>query len=113
MQKSRDKRRVQRFWETTTIWNRLEPDGHLQHQTPAVGKTNYAYVKVHNRGTQSASFAAVHAYHSHPAAGLVWPETGSRCRPLRCRFPEAFPRAEKFSLAPSSGVQIIGITIAC
>ena len=29
---------LQRFWETTEIWNRLEPDGHPEHQTPVVGR---------------------------------------------------------------------------
>ena len=65
---------LQRFWETTEIWNRLEPDGHLQHQTPVVGQTNYAYVNVRNRGTQTANAPVVRGYHCRPSAGLVWPD---------------------------------------
>jgi hypothetical protein len=65
---------LQRFWETTEIWNRLEPDGQTEHQTPVVGRTNHAYVRVHNRGTQTANGASVHGYHCRPSAGLVWPD---------------------------------------
>jgi hypothetical protein len=35
--------------------------------------TNYAYVKVKNRGTSPASNVTVKAYHSLPGAGLTWP----------------------------------------
>ena len=65
---------LQRFWETTEIWNRLEPDGHPEHQTPVIGRTNHAYVRVHNRGTQTANGVVVRGYHCRPAAGLVWPD---------------------------------------
>jgi hypothetical protein len=65
---------LQRFWETTEIWNRLEPDGQPEHQTPVVGRTNHAYVRVRNRGTQTANGVRVHGYHCRPSAGLVWPD---------------------------------------
>ncbi|MBV9861510.1 MAG: hypothetical protein JO267_05120 [Alphaproteobacteria bacterium] len=65
---------LQRFWETTEIWNRLEPDGHPEHQTPVIGRTNHAYVRVRNRGTLAATGAVVHGYHCRPSAGLVWPD---------------------------------------
>jgi hypothetical protein len=64
----------QNFWETGDIWNRIEPDGHAGHQTPIVCKTNHAYVRIRNRGTEPARGARVHAYHSRPSAGLVWPD---------------------------------------
>ena len=35
---------LQRFWDTTEIWNRHAPDGLPEHQTPLVGKKNHAYV---------------------------------------------------------------------
>jgi zinc metalloprotease ZmpB len=65
---------LQKFWETTDIWNRHEPDGHLQHQTPIVGRRNYAYVRVRNRGTLAAANVVVHGWHCRPSAGLVWPD---------------------------------------
>ncbi len=65
---------LQKFWETTDVWNRHEPDGHHEHQTPIVGRPNYAYVRVKNRGTQTATNVAVHGWHTRPSAGLVWPD---------------------------------------
>jgi hypothetical protein len=65
---------LQKFWETTDIWNRHHPDGNLEHQTPIVGERNYAYVRVKNRGTLTAVNVTVHGWHSRPAAGLVWPD---------------------------------------
>jgi hypothetical protein len=60
-------------WHTTTIWNRRAPDGIDAHQEPELGSTNYAYVKVKNRGTQRAHNVVVHGFHSKPGAGLTWP----------------------------------------
>jgi hypothetical protein len=65
---------LQRFWETTDIWNRHHPDGHTAHQTPIVGRPNYAYVVVKNRGTQAANNVTVRGWHCRPSAGLVWPD---------------------------------------
>ena len=61
------------FWSTGDIWNRLAPDGGTAHQTPIVGITNYAYVRVRNRGTQAAANVVVRGFHCKPGAGLVWP----------------------------------------
>ena len=60
-------------WNTTTIWNRKKPDGGLTHQTPKLHKKNYAYVKIKNRGTQTANNVIVRGFHTKPAAGLLWP----------------------------------------
>jgi len=65
---------LQKFWETTDIWNRHHPDGKPEHQTPIVGQKNYAYVRVKNRGTAAAPKVQVHGWHCRPAAGLVWPD---------------------------------------
>jgi len=62
------------FWDTTDLWNRTEPDGQKGHQTPLVCRRNHAYVRVKNRGTETAKGARVHAWHSRPSAGLVWPD---------------------------------------
>ncbi len=65
---------VQRFWETTKIWNRHRPDGHADHQPPIVGEPNYAYLAVHNRGTQAATGVWVRGDQAAPRGGLVWPD---------------------------------------
>ena len=61
------------FSDTTTIWNRLAPDGVDAHQEPAIG-TNYAYVKVRNRGSSAAEDVVVRGFHSRPLAGRTWPD---------------------------------------
>jgi hypothetical protein len=60
-------------WSTTTIWNRLAPDGGSAHQPPVLGASNYVYVKIKNRGAQQAQDVIVRGYHCLPGAGLLWP----------------------------------------
>lgn len=60
-------------WATTTIWNRLAGDGGTTHQPPVLGATNYAYVRIKNRGTQQANDVVVRGFHTKPGAGLLWP----------------------------------------
>lgn len=60
-------------WNTQTIWNRRAPDGLAAHQEAALGETNYAYVKIRNRGSQIAHNVIVKAYHCKPSAGVLWP----------------------------------------
>jgi len=61
------------YWGTTAIWNRRNPDGREGHQEPAPGLTNFAYVKIRNRGTSVAENVIVRGYHCRPSAGLLWP----------------------------------------
>jgi len=60
-------------WENPSIWNRLHPDGSLTHEQAVPGVTNYAYVKVKNRGTLQAQNVRVRGYHCKPSAGVLWP----------------------------------------
>jgi hypothetical protein len=60
-------------WHTTTIWNRRANDGGTTHQEPELGSTNYAYVKIRNRGTKNATNVVVRGFHTKPGAGLLWP----------------------------------------
>lgn len=65
------------FWNTTAIWNRLSSAAsgtESDHETPIVGQTNYLYVRIRNRGTQTATGIDVRTYHCVPATGLVWPD---------------------------------------
>jgi hypothetical protein len=60
-------------WNTTTIWNRNAADGLTVHQAPILGQTNFVYVKIKNRGTQTATNVKVKGFHCKPGAGLLWP----------------------------------------
>ena len=61
-------------WGCQAIWNRLANDGGTIHQEPVVGASNFAFVKIKNRGTQMATGVTVKAFHCKPAAGLVYPD---------------------------------------
>jgi hypothetical protein len=65
---------VPEHWAATTIWNRRNADGLKGHQEPALGQTNFAYVKIKNRGTSVARDVVVKGYHCKPSAGLLWPD---------------------------------------
>ena len=63
-------------WECRDIWNRLSATpggGGGVHETPIVGRTNFAFVRVKNRGTQAAANVAVRGYSADPGTGLSWP----------------------------------------
>ena len=65
---------IEPFWNNTDVWNRHSPDGGTMHETPIIGVANHAYVRVKNRGTQSADNVIVAGYHTKPASGLTWPD---------------------------------------
>lgn len=61
-------------WSCTDIWNRLTVGaGGGVHQEPIVGQTNFAYVRIKNRGTQSATNIVVKGFHCLPGVGLEFP----------------------------------------
>jgi hypothetical protein len=68
------------YWNNTSIWNRNNPDGLTGHQPAIVGQTNYAYVKIRNRGRGPlpATNVDVKGYHCSPGAGLTWPTDFSK-----------------------------------
>ena len=62
-------------WSCTDIWNRRTSGaGGGVHEEPVVGVTNYAYVRIKNRGTQAATNVVVKGFHCLPGIGLVWPD---------------------------------------
>ncbi len=63
------------FWNTTDIWNRRKHDGKLSHQTPIIGKPNYLYVRVKNRGSAPANEFTIQTFSAAPGTGLVWPSS--------------------------------------
>jgi hypothetical protein len=61
-------------WSCTDIWNRTTSGaGGGVHQQPVVGQTNFAYVRIKNRGTQSAKNVLVKGFHCLPGVGLEFP----------------------------------------
>jgi zinc metalloprotease ZmpB len=62
------------YWNCQAIWNRRRKDGGTSHEEPVAGVTNYAYVKIKNRGSKSATKVVVRAFHSRPAAGRLFPD---------------------------------------
>ena len=65
-------------WSSQAIWNRRH-GRRRRHQEPVVGGTNYAYVQIKNRGTQSGDDVVVKGFHANPAArASSIPTTGCR-----------------------------------
>ena len=85
-------------WDCHAIWNRRAADGGLTHEDPVVGVTNYAYVKVKNRGTQQANNVVVKAYFADPAAGLVYPNDWT---------PMTTPQLSAPAIAPNNSVEMM------
>jgi hypothetical protein len=61
-------------WSCPDMWVRNSADGRLSHQQPQVGRTNYMYVRVKNRGLQAANNVRVDAYHCLPGTGTAFPD---------------------------------------
>ena len=61
-------------WENQNVWNRRYADDGTLHEDPWLSRTNYAYCRVRNRGTATATNVVVRAYSTDPGAGLVWPD---------------------------------------
>jgi hypothetical protein len=61
------------YWDNRSIWNRLAADGGQTHQDPVPGRTNFAYVRLRNRGTQPAANVKLRGFHQKPGGGTVWP----------------------------------------
>lgn len=56
-----------------SVWNRRAADGGTTHQEPAAGVTNFAYVRIRNRGTTQAQNVRVRGFHLRPGGAAVWP----------------------------------------
>ena len=65
------------MWKSPYIWIRTAPDTNRihahQHENPVFGQANWAYVKIHNSGTASAS-GALELYYADASLNLVWPD---------------------------------------
>jgi zinc metalloprotease ZmpB len=63
-----------KYWNCPAIWNRRAADNGASHQQPVAGTTNFAYVKIKNRGTTAAIGVTVKAFHRKASAGCVYPD---------------------------------------
>src|SRR5262249_3012002 len=54
------------------VWNRQANDGNETHEAPAPGVTNFAYVKIKNRGGQPATSVVVNGF-QNGGSTLVYP----------------------------------------
>jgi zinc metalloprotease ZmpB len=79
------------FWDNTNVWSRRAADGGTTHQEPVVRRANYAYVRVRNRGTQTATGVVVRGYHCPPSSGLVWPDNWSAMNTAQLSAPDIPP----------------------
>jgi hypothetical protein len=61
------------FANTADIWNRRFPDGGSAHEEPLAGFPSFVYVRVRNRGTDTAADPSVKLFQADPASGLGWP----------------------------------------
>jgi hypothetical protein len=86
------------FWDNHNVWNRTAADGGTVHQDPIVNRTNYAYVRIKNRGTQMATNVVVKAFHANPAAGLSYPNDW---------FPMTTAQLSGSNVAPNNAAEIV------
>jgi hypothetical protein len=86
------------WWSCGDIWNRLAADGGATHQNPVVGHTNYAYVRIKNRGSQPATNVVVKGFHCLPGVGLTYPNDW---------IPMATPQLNAPNIAANNNVGIV------
>lgn len=75
--------------DTADIWNRHFPDDGTTHQPPLEGFPNFLYVRVRNRGTETATDPSVDVYSADPSSGLQWPAAWSSLAPQQTAAPVA------------------------
>jgi hypothetical protein len=63
------------FWENEDIWNRHSPDGGTTDETPCMNILNHVYVRVKNRGSETAQNVVVRGFHCKLSPNLVWPNS--------------------------------------
>jgi zinc metalloprotease ZmpB len=85
-------------WSCQAIWNRRRKDRGTAHETPQAGVTNYAYVKIKNRGSQKATKVVVRAYHAPASVKLSFPGGWK---------PMAKPKRTAADVPPHSSAEIL------
>jgi hypothetical protein len=89
------------YWNCRAIWNRRTADGGRTHQEPVPGTTNFAYVKIKNRGTTAASGVTVKAFHHRHSVGQTYPTDWEPMTTAELAAPDVAPNsAEEISVGP-------------
>ncbi|MEO6653978.1 MAG: hypothetical protein ABIP17_15125 [Ilumatobacteraceae bacterium] len=81
-------------WNCQNVWNRRFADGGTAHEDPLLGRANFCYVRVRNRGTQTAQNVSVRAFHCNPGAGLTWPDDWQPMTTISLTAPNIPPGGE-------------------
>jgi len=93
-------------WNNQNVWNRRFADGGPAHEDPWLNRTNFAYTRVRNRGTEVATNVSVRAFHTDPGAGLTWPDDWLAMTTAQIGAPDIPPGGEvvvgPFSWTPST-----------
>lgn len=62
------------MWLGPDLWNRLAPDGGIDHQNPEYGQVNHLYANVRNASTVPVAVTTVEVWVGSAALGLIWPD---------------------------------------
>lgn len=93
-------------WDNQNVWNRRYADDGTAHEDPWLGRVNFAYTRVRNRGTATATGVVVKAYRTDPGAGLVWPDNWQAMTTAQLTAPDIPPGGEvvvgPFSWTPTT-----------
>jgi len=76
------------------IWNRRADDGLERHQAPVPNTDNYAYVKIKNRGSQTAKSVVVNAYQNKPYSKMIYPNDWRNVLVSQLDAPDVPPSSE-------------------
>ncbi|MBA2390410.1 MAG: hypothetical protein H0V67_09155 [Geodermatophilaceae bacterium] len=81
-------------WDNQNVWNRRYADDGTAHEDPWLNRPNFAYTRVRNRGTATATGVIVKAFHTDPGAGLVWPDDWQAMTTAQVSLPDIPPGGE-------------------
>jgi len=103
------------------IWNRLgnaPSTSPIEHEAPVLGKTNYLFVRVKNRGTEGATDVVVRGYRARPGSARVWPADWTPLTTASVTLPVTVPSggsaiAGPFSWTPHhAGEEIVLMSVS-
>ncbi|MEO8321298.1 MAG: hypothetical protein ABI561_23575, partial [Bradyrhizobium sp.] len=83
-----------------SIWNRLVDDGLEGHQTPVSDVPNFAYVKIRNRGSKTATSVVVNAFQNKPQGQLVYPDDWQPMQTPQLAANDLPPGAAEMTVGP-------------
>jgi hypothetical protein len=81
-------------WNCQNVWNRRFADNGTAHEEPLLDQPNFCYVRVRNRGTETAGSVVVKGFHCNPGAGLTWPDDWQAMTTAELAVPDIPPGGE-------------------